>query len=234
MAAADGARGVAQVFVADLEAPVLDDEDRSHLERSLRLRPGEWVRLADGQGGYRTARWQGGGQVEAAGEIHHEPQLSPSVTVALALVKGDRTEWAVQKLTEVGVDRIVPMVTDRTVVRWAPERAERATERLRSVVRSAAAQSRRSRLPAVDALKTFRHVVEAAGAAGVRADFGGAPPSLQHSWVLIGPEGGWSPEEADSGLPVMALGSTVLRAETAAVASGILLCALRAGLVRSG
>jgi 16S rRNA (uracil1498-N3)-methyltransferase len=223
---------VAQVFVADLRAPYLEAPDRTHLERSLRLRPGEWVRLADGQGSHRVARWQGGGQLEVVGDIHYEAGLSPPITVALALVKGDRTDWAVQKLTEAGVDRIVPMVTDRTVVRWAPERAERALERLRSVARSAAAQSRRVRVPVVDPVRPFRQVVEAAGTAGVRADLGGGPPSLERSWVLVGPEGGWSAAEQECGLPVLSLGSTVLRAETAAMAAGVLLCALRAGLVQ--
>jgi len=224
-------REVAQVFVRDLEVPELDAEDVAHLERVLRLRPGEAVRVADGAGAWRQARWVGGGRVEASGPLNHEPELLPAVTVALAVVKGDRTEWAVQKLTEAGVDRIVPLLTDRSVVRWSPERARRAVERLRAVARSAAAQSRRARLPEVDALCSFPQAVAAAGTAGVRADLGGGPPSLERPWVLVGPEGGWSPAEAACDLPVMGLGPTTLRAETAAVASGILLCALRNGLV---
>ena len=224
-------REVAQVFVRDLEAPQLDDEDVAHLERVLRLRPGEAVRLADGAGAWRGARWAGAGRVEVVGSVTHEPELAPAVTIALAVVKGDRTEWAIQKLTEAGVDRIVPMLTDRSVVRWSPERAQRAVERFRAVARSAAAQSRRARLPAIDTLRSFPQAVAAAGAAGARADRGGGPPSLERPWVLVGPEGGWSATEAACGLPVMGLGPTTLRAETAAVASGILLCALRNGLV---
>jgi 16S rRNA (uracil1498-N3)-methyltransferase len=228
----DGTQVVAQVFVDDLDELRLDLGDQAHLERALRLRPGEWVTVADGLGKYRLTRWQGNGTVEPAGEISTEAILSPPITVALALVKGDRTDWAVQKLTEAGVDRIVPMITDRTVVRWGPDRAERAVGRLRAVARSAAAQSRRARLPTVDSLTTFSDVVAAAGAHGVVADQGGAPPSLVRPWVLIGPEGGWSAAERARGLPSVGLGPTVQRAETAAIAAGVLLCALRSGLVR--
>jgi 16S rRNA (uracil1498-N3)-methyltransferase len=211
---------------------LLDEEERGHLERSLRLRPGEAVILADGRGRQRTGRWQGAGRIEPDGETRYQPPLSPSVIVALALVKGDRTEWAIQKLTEAGVDRIVPMVTERTVVRWSPERAAKAAERFRAVARAAAAQSRRAWLPDIDPVRSFAQVVAAAGAAGVRAEQGGERPRLDRTWVLVGPEGGWSPAEEACGLPTMGLGTTVLRAETAAVAAGVLLCALRGGLVQ--
>jgi 16S rRNA (uracil1498-N3)-methyltransferase len=149
--------------------------------------------------------------------------------VAFALVKGDKPELAVQKLTELGVDRIVPFVAARSVVRWDGERAAKAQVRLAAVARAAAAQSHRPRLPVVEPLADLADLARRPGAA--RADRGGAPPSLEHPTVLVGPEGGWAPEERALGLPTVALGPTVLRAETASVTAGALLTALRAGLV---
>jgi hypothetical protein len=65
------------------------------------------------------------------------------------------------------------------------------------------------------------------------AQLGGQPPNLTHPAVLVGPEGGWAPEELSVGLPTVGLGPTVLRVETAAVAAGVLLCGLRAGVVNA-
>ena len=89
-------------------------------------------------------------------------------------------------------------------------------------------QSRRSWLPEVAALAPFRDVAELPGAA--IADPGGGPPTLDHPTVLIGPEGGWSDEERQCGLPAVGLGIHVLRAETAAIAAATLLGALRSRL----
>jgi 16S rRNA (uracil1498-N3)-methyltransferase len=231
-------RAAAHVFVEDLEEPALSVEDAEHLGRVLRLRPGETVGASDGAGGWRMTTWAGGATLRAAGPVHHQPAPSPVITVGLALVKGDRLEWAAQKLTEVGVDRIVPLVTDRTVVRWDETRAPRGVRRLRSVARAAAMQSRRVWLPevaevdGVNPLSAFM-----AGARGgpppALAVPGGDPPALGLPTVLIGPEGGWSPAEERSGLPAVGLGPQVLRSETAAVVAGCLLTALRGGLVAS-
>ena len=149
--------------------------------------------------------------------------------MAFAPTKGDRPEWAVQKLTELGVDTIVPLVAARSVVRWSGERAVSAVERLRRVAREAAMQSRRARLPVVEEVAPFSIVARRTGAAVAVA--GGEPPSLASPLVLVGPEGGWDDEELGAGLPTVGLGPGVLRTETAAVAAGTLLVALRAGLV---
>lgn len=240
----------AHVFVDDLETLELAGEDRAHLGRVLRLRPGETVSASDGRGGWRLARWRGaggsgpglasgggglasggGGLVEAAGPVEWSAPPEPPITVALAVLKGDRMDWAVQKLTEVGVDRVVPMVTDRAVVRWDGERRRLGAARLRAVARAAAMQSRRLWLPEVDEVKTFAEVVAGGEGRAALADPGGGPPALSRPVVLIGPEGGWSEAERWCGLPATGLGPTVLRAETAAVAAGYLLAALRCHLV---
>jgi 16S rRNA (uracil1498-N3)-methyltransferase len=89
-------------------------------------------------------------------------------------------------------------------------------------------QCRRSWLPTVDAVQSFTTVASAPDA--VLADDGGAPVDLERPVVLIGPEGGWAPEES-AGRPTVGLGPHVLRAETAAIAAGALLVAKRAALV---
>jgi 16S rRNA (uracil1498-N3)-methyltransferase len=159
--------------------------------------------------------------------IYEEPPL-PAVAVGFVVTKGSRPEWVVQKLTEVGVDRIVPLSSSRSVVRWDTPRADRNVERLRRVAREAAMQSRRNRLPEVTDVLRFAEVAVAGAAL---AEPGGAAPSLERPFVLVGPEGGWDRAEMACGLPLVGLGPTLLRAETAAVSAGVLLCALRAGLV---
>ncbi len=219
------------MFVADLDRPALDLDDRHHLERVLRLRPGDEVTVCDGQGGWRPCRL--GPELEPVGEVERDPRPSPPVEVAFALVKGERPEWVVQKLTELGADRIVPFTAVRSVVRWTPERAAAHAERWRRVAREAASQSRRTWLPEVEDVQTFVDLLARPGAA--LAHPGGDPPSLDHSLVLVGPEGGWSDEEFEAAraLPRVHLGRHVLRAETAAMAAGALLCGIRAGVVEA-
>ncbi len=226
-----GAAAAAHAFVVDLDRPVLSEEDRHHLLRVLRLRAGEGVSVSDGAGRLRYCRIGESGQLEPTGEIEASPPAEPTLTVALAVVKGDRPEWAVQKLTEAGVDRIVPLVTERTVVRWSGDKAARATTRLRKVAREAAMQSRRTRLPEVADVMSLESALGALGASSALATPGGAPPTLLRPSVLIGPEGGWAPRELEMAPATVGLGLNVLRTETAAVAAGVLLTALRAGLV---
>ena len=229
------ASAAAQVFVDDLDAPVLAEEDAHHLRRVLRLRPGEEVVAADGGGGWRSCRYGLDGGAPALtpdGERRLQPVPGEPVTVGFVPVKGERPEWVVQKLTELGVDRIAGLRSMRSVVHWEGDRRHRALDRLRRVAREAAAQSRRARLPevldagAVDALAAALAPVPLA-----LADPSGPPPSPAVRAVAVGPEGGWSDEErAGAGL-LVGLGPAVLRAETAAVSAAALLCARRDGLL---
>jgi 16S rRNA (uracil1498-N3)-methyltransferase len=219
----------AHVFVDDLGAPELSPDDRHHLERVLRLRVGDVITVSDGAGAWRECRF--GAALELVGEVIQDPQPMPPVVVGFAVVKGERTEWAVQKLTELGADRIVPFVAARSVVRWQPgdQRAARHVERLRRVAREAASQSRRAWLPVVEEVTTFDEVARRPGAA--LADISGDAPAPPYGIVLVGPEGGWTPEELVTGLPRLRLAPHVLRVETGAIAAGALLSALRSGLV---
>lgn len=215
------------VVVADVGAPVLGDPDRHHLERVRRLRPGDPLSVTDGAGRWRWCRF--GPDLEPAGDVQVDARPAPLLTVAFALVKGARPELVVEKLTELGVDRIVPFVAERSVVRWDGAKQARQGERLERIAREAAMQCRRTWLAEVAPVATFADVIALPGASA--ADRGGGPPSLERPTVLVGPEGGWSEVERRQLPPVVGFGPTVLRAETAAVAAGAVLAGLRAGVV---
>jgi 16S rRNA (uracil1498-N3)-methyltransferase len=217
------AGAVAHLFVADLDHPEPDAHDRHHLERVLRLRPGEVVTVADGRGGWRVTRF--GARLELDGERQEVPAPDPPLTVAFALLKGDRNELVVQKLTELGIDEIVPMTTGRCVVKWDAARAGRQHERLVTVAREAAMQCRRAWLPRVLPVMPFDAVVARPGAA--LADAGGEPLDTAVRVLLVGPEGGWAADERDAAPRCVALADHVLRAETAAIAGAALLAAER-------
>jgi 16S rRNA (uracil1498-N3)-methyltransferase len=216
------------VFVADLEAPELADEDRHHLQRVLRLGAGDPLTVSDGAGAWRPCRF--GDALEPTGPVEREVAPAVAVTIGFALVKGDRPELVVQKLTELGVDRIVPFVAERSVVRWDPARAARHLSRLRRVAREAAMQSHRAFLPEVADLAPLADLF---GAGAVRAERDGPPPEDPARPVLVGPEGGWTDRERALTDESVGLGDHVLRVETAAIAAGVLLTALRGGRVRS-
>ncbi|NCY17446.1 MAG: 16S rRNA (uracil(1498)-N(3))-methyltransferase [Actinobacteria bacterium] len=207
--------------------PELTVEDRHHLDRVRRLRAGDPVSVTDGRGAWRWCRF--GPELLIDGEIQCVDVPNPPVTVAFALVKGERPELVVQKLTELGVDRVVPFVAERSVVRWDAEKTARSLTRLRRVAIEAAMQSRRVWLPTIDDLRTFDEVLTLPGM--VAADRGGTPPSLTAPSIMIGPEGGWSDQERSRLGGLVSLGGGVLRAETAAITAGAMLCALRDGLV---
>ena len=230
-----GVAAAAQVFVPDLDVLSVAPDDVHHLEHALRLRAGETVVACDGRGAWRTCRVTAArdGILEADGPVHHEARHPTELTVAFVPVKGGRPEWVVQKLTETGVDRIVALSSKRAVVRWTAERRDGALSRLRRVAREAAAQSRRAWLPEVDLAAGLDELAgRLAPVPLALAQPGGDHPSTALPALAVGPEGGWDPSEPAQGYPLVGLGPTVLRAETAAVAAGVLLCALRAGLVR--
>ena len=140
-----------------------------------------------------------------------------------------------QKLTELGVDRILPFSAARSVVQWDEAKAGRNLERLRRVAVEAAMQSRQRWLPTVEPVSSFSALVAGDGVALADADASAAPPSLDAPTILVGPEGGWSDEErAGAGGRFVRFGGSVLRAETAAIAAGVLLCALRESVISVG
>ena len=233
-----GVPATAHVYVDRLDDTVtVIGDDGHHLQRARRVRPGEIVTAADGHGRWRvfTVAEVAPGTVvlQATSALAHEPRLTPKLTVACSLTKGEKPELAVQKLTEVGVDRIVLVEAARSVVRWDDAKVASAMERLQRVAREAGAQSRRARIPVVDGpvapieLLAHRGLVVAA-ADGMPAH--ALPEPAGGEWVVaVGPEGGFDDTElaAFGAAPRLAIGPFVLRAETAAIAVGAALAGRR-------
>lgn len=131
----------AHVFVESVHAPLLSADDEHHLARVLRLRDGETVTVSDGLGSWRPTVLRAG-VLDPTGDVVEVP-APERCTIATAIPKGDRLDWMVQKLTEVGVTEIRLLHFERSVVRWQPDRAEHQLVRLRRIAREAAMQSRR-------------------------------------------------------------------------------------------
>lgn len=206
----------AHLFVESLTPgvpPAVADADVHHLFRVLRLRNGEVVTLCDGRGGWAPFV-VAGTSLAPAGDLVQEAPPRPC-RIAAAIPKGDRLDWMVQKLTEIGVTEIALVHFARSVVRWEADRGQRQMERLGRIAREAASQSRRTWLPILEAPQPFVDIEPLSGA--VLLDPAGEA-GLDDVWsVVVGPEGGFDPREVDHGLPLRTLGPTVLRIETAAV-----------------
>jgi 16S rRNA (uracil1498-N3)-methyltransferase len=210
-------------------ARLVGDEAR-HLAKVLRAKPGDAVTLFDGSGRSWSALVEtlGRGEVmlEVGGVVESPPARPPAVTLAVALPKGERQKWLVEKLTELGVATLVPLVTERGVAEATPG----AIERLARGVIEACKQCGRDTLLGVGQPATVAEIVAAkpAAAVGILADPAGGPldgigwRQAEHVIGLVGPEGGFTAGElaaADAaGWPRIALGNHVLRIETAAVA----------------
>ena len=216
-------QGGPHAYVKDLDEPALADEDRRHLARVLRLRDGDLLTVGDGLGRWRPARF--GSDLRIDGEVVEVPAPSRTVAVGFALIKGGRPELVVQKLTELGVDHILPLAAERSVVRWDEAKVASQYERMVRVAREAGMQSRRVRLPEVAPVAPVVSLFDAA-----MAEPGGEVLDTDVDVLLVGPEGGWTPEELRERRRI-SLGSTILRAETAAIVAGVLLVALRDGRV---
>ncbi len=213
----------AHVFVDQLDSPTLGDDDQHHLGRVLRLRDGESVTASNGRGQWRACVWRDGA-LEVAGEVVASAAPSVRCAVAFTPVKGDRNEWAVQKLTEIGIDEVIILApTQHSVVRWSD--ADKQLRKLRLVAREAAMQSRRVWLPNIVGLATLHDVCAGDGAAV--ADPDGVALHAGVSLVVVGPEGGFAEDELPAGVPRVQLGDTILRAETATLVAATLLVARR-------
>ena len=214
-------------FVDHVGAPVLSSPDHHHAARVLRVRDGDAITVSDGAGAWRSCRF--GPELVVDSDVCSEPAVTQPITVCFALTKSTKPEFVVQKLTEVGVDRIVPFTAERSVVRWDGDKTAARLQRWQVVAREASMQSRRVWLPEVAPVATFSQV---AHGSAVLADTGGRAVRAGDRLVLIGPEGGWSDDERASVPDRVCFSPGVLRAETAAVVAGALLTALRGGFIR--
>jgi 16S rRNA (uracil1498-N3)-methyltransferase len=226
----------AHVFVERLDDRITVDGDAGHhLQRARRVRPGETITAADGYGRWRvftvTEATKGCVHLQAVSPLAHEPPLTPRLTVACSLTKGEKPELVVQKLTELGADRILIVQAARSVVRWDDDKAASALDRLQRIAHEAGAQSRRARVPVVEGPVTAAEVAALPGLVLAAVDglpAADVPPPAAGEWVVaVGPEGGFDAAEvaAFARAPRLAVGPFVLRAETAAIAA----CAALAG-----
>jgi 16S rRNA (uracil1498-N3)-methyltransferase len=223
---------VAEVDVGSV-AELTGDEARHAAVK--RIRVGEQVTLTDGTGTTatctvtETTRSTLSVRVDAVATA--EPE-TPRVVVVQAIPKGDRGELAVEMLTEVGVDVIVPWAASRSVSVWRGDKREKALSRWRTTAREAAKQSRRSWFPEVADVVTTTQVVDLLrdasvpvvlheAASGPLADL--PVPGRGEIVIVVGPEGGISDKELEAfatvGAEPVRLGSSVLRTSTAGVAA---------------
>ena len=206
----------------------LDAAQANYLGKVLRLREGSEVLLFDGQSGEWLARISRAAKKRMTLSVDHrtrEAEIVPDVWLAFAPVKRAQTDWLVEKATELGAERLLPIITRRTIV----ERAK--IDRLESIAIEAAEQCGRTRLPQIDEPLPLRHFLEHRVASRTLyfADEHGGEWSTDAftpgpGVILTGPEGGFTDEEraeiraASNAVPV-SLGPRILRAETAALAA---------------
>ena len=218
----------------------LTGDEARHASVVRRIRVGEQVALSDGEGttvvGTVSATSKSS-LTATVDEVVEAPRESPRLVVVQAIPKGDRGELAVEMLTEVGVDVVVPWAASRSVAVWRGERAAKSLAKWRSTAREAAKQSRRAWFPTVAQMARTQDVVDLlrdAALAVVLHEAGTRPlaaidvPAAGDVVVVVGPEGGISDEElaafAEVGAEPLRLGRSVLRTSTAGVvAAGALL-----------
>ena len=218
----------------------LDGPEGRHAVSVRRLQSGEDVVLTDGRG-----RGAAGVVLRTEGkdrliveplQFPTEPEPTPRITVVQALPKGDRGELAVETMTETGVDAVVPWAAARCITQWKGERGAKSLAKWRATAREAGKQSRRLRFPEVSDAATTKQVaalLAEADFAAVLHEEGAEPlataelPAQGSIVLVVGPEGGVSPEElaafAEAGAKPYRLGRSVLRTSTAGTAATALL-----------
>ena len=213
---------------------VLLGAQAGHLARVLRARVGQEFEIAAG-GTVRLGRVAAVSEERVEFELGEEvPQATagPSVSLLLAVFKFDRMEWALEKAVELGAGRIVPVIARRSDAHLVSAAGKRV-ERWQRIAREAAQQSRRAGPPEIEAPAKLKDAV--AGENGLRIvlaesergrmlrDILRENPGVSDIALAIGPEGGWTPEElklfTENGWIAASLGSSILRAETAAIAA---------------
>jgi 16S rRNA (uracil1498-N3)-methyltransferase len=214
---------------------VLTGAEAHHAATVKRLAVGEPALLADGQGGLAEARARQVSPDRVVFDVLSCRRLEPPeprLVVVQALPKGERAELAVELLTELGVDEIVPWSADRAISQWKGDRVAKGVAKWQRAAQEAAKQSRRARIPAVSQLAGSTEVARRIAAARVAllldsdADeplSGVAVPHAGELLLVVGPEGGLSPAElalfaGRGGRPVR-LGAEVLRTSTAGAAA---------------
>jgi 16S rRNA (uracil1498-N3)-methyltransferase len=217
----------------------VDGTAGNHIARVLRLRAGDAVTLFDGRGGeYAATIREIRKDTVLLDVLEHQPveRESPcQLTLAQGISRGERMDWVVQKATELGVARILPLFTERSVVHLDEKQASRKIQHWRSIAVAACEQSGRNRVPEIAAPVQLHDFLQGGKLAGAglllspRATLRIAdiPALVGGVTVLIGPEGGLADTEQEAavthGFTPVRMGPRVLRTETAAVCALTLL-----------
>jgi 16S rRNA (uracil1498-N3)-methyltransferase len=215
-------------------AAELRGEEARHLTRVLRAEPGQRYEITDNQNAWlaEIAEAQGDRVVFRVVEPAPSSEVPVRVTVAAALIKFDRLEWMIEKVTELGVDRILPFEAGRSE-KGLVAAAQKRAERWRRIAKESSQQSRRLRAPEVLPAVSFEAILAEPSDCRYFLDEGSAPPLWRMLPVdrtrsaavalLTGPEGGWTEKEHEraivAGWQPVSLGPQILRAETAAMAA---------------
>ena len=215
---------------------VITNGDVNHIRNVLRMRPGEQIRISDGQGrDYLCEIRQIGAEAVTAGILETETvetELPARVILFQGLPKSDKMELIIQKCVELGVAKVVPVVTARTIVKLDPKKEERRRERWQAIAESAAKQSGRSIIPEVAPVLRWEEALSQAAACDLplipyelEEGMRGTAMAMQELRpgitvaVMIGPEGGFEAKEIGEavacGLRPVSLGRRILRTETA-------------------
>jgi 16S rRNA (uracil1498-N3)-methyltransferase len=232
-------------YVADLGQPAVGDpvtlagDDGRHAVVVRRIRLGEMIMVGDGRGRGVRGEVRDVGRDSLVLEVTEqltEPEPGRSVVAVQALAKGDRSELAVEMLTETGVTEIIPWSAARSIVRWSGERGERSLARWRSTAREAAKQSRRLCVPQVTEPMSTAQVVRRMAAVDrtlvlhedAEQCLGDLElPDRATFAIVIGPEGGIAPDELDAfvaaGAELVRISDGVLRTSTAGAVAVALL-----------
>jgi 16S rRNA (uracil1498-N3)-methyltransferase len=221
--------------LAGRESCELGGAAANHVARVLRLRVGDHLVLFDGRGGEYSATVARAGRDRVTVSIgaHFPAERESGVRIALVqgISRGERMDFVVQKATELGVTRIVPIAAARSVVRAGEAQAARKLEHWRSILIGACEQCGRNRLPALDPPTSWTDWLAKRTAEGdalilsARAPVPLREALAQHASyeLAVGPEGGWTPDEEAAALAAgyraVRLGPRILRTETAALAA---------------
>lgn len=225
-------RFIGMIVIEGIVARLIDEDIARQAKSVLKLSAGEVISLCDGKGHSWTGPIQGISkdtiEIEIEGSFDGGDGFVRDVTVYLAMLKSDHFDFALQKAVECGAQRIVPIISRRTIkLQLKPERAQR-------IIREATEQSGRLVVPELLDARSFLQGLEhwkISGTPGIFFDVEGRPmqslPQTQAISCFIGPEGGWDEEEIQaakqSGLQPTNLGPIVLRAETAVTVATFLL-----------
>ena len=220
------------------EKVCLDEENTHHLLNVLRAAVGDQIEMSDACGRTYSCTILETKDKTAVCSVDHEieqnRELPCKITLFQSIAKGDKMDWVIQKAVELGVTRIVPMITGRTIARPDPKSAAHKVKRWNRIAESAAKQCGRAVIPGISEVVMFPEAVSQAsscdwfifpyecaeGMGHTREIFASVQPGTTIS-VMIGPEGGFKLSEVseakEAGAHILTLGNRILRTETAAL-----------------